>query len=315
MPRSTGRAAPLALLLCLAAVARAEEAPPDYLELQRDAATDIRIPLPCRAAITAGRAEGELLHLRPGDYAYLLLPSGEACVFPWTAIAGAGGPSFRGLHEPPLPDDPRYEPRALPGLRTARNEAHLVLVPADPSIRAAYLTPRVGAARLRLESAGAPLTITVPRRAGYLGEGVLALGTTLCQTPCTLHLPAGQTVVQASSARTPSAALELMVPPQGLAVRLREGSRLRTRLGAGLLAAGGGLTVMGVAALALAPLVDAGHRLGPTVAGAVALSTGVALLVPGIVLLRSGRGGIERRGPLGLTLAPLPAGALLSLQL
>lgn len=160
-----------------------------------------------------------------------------------------------------------------------------------------------------LESNGRPQEVRVERR-----------GPVVCETPCTLHLPLGWHTVWTGGRGLRMAEVPVMVPPEGMRVRVRAASRGRLVGGIILTSLGGSaLLVMGTLSLVAfsGPSGDDYNQFMGALLGGMGLLIGVPSLIGGIAMLSGTETGVESSTPLAppapqwtLGVAPHRGGAL-----
>jgi hypothetical protein len=175
----------------------------------------------------------------------------------------------------------------------------------DPAPPAAAPTPPVAADRVRMRvTSESPVTIEMqPERFGVpYGEWQ-----TICSTPCDVLVPASQVVFRATGGDVRASApfTPMALAGQHVDVLVRPAERGRIPAGIALTSVGGGAIIVGatvalvgaVANLA-ASIGGGGEQDGYYYAGGGLAAAGVAALVPGILLLTSGKTRVEQYGGL-----------------
>ncbi len=148
-----------------------------------------------------------------------------------------------------------------------------------------------------------PLVIESPRGRQTLGVTVERSWLRVdrddvCATPCTLFVPPGPMVLSSAGRGIAPEDTTLTVPPEGLLVRLRAPSEI-ARTGGRVLTVLGFFAGLAGAVLLISAASEAGsgHAGSGTTAlaigGGSAMGAGAAMMIPGLILLGSSRGGVE----------------------
>ncbi len=259
---------------------------------------------------------GRVLELHPSQFVTVATHDGATRTLAWIDILHAEGPSFPGGYTTTM-----YAPAMSGGATIERED---------------YLHPGADRVPLVIESPEVPQQISETYTTG-IGQGwggvSRPMGRAMCLTPCTLYVPPSRFMItsRGHGLRTYSSVIE--VPPGGVRVRLYSPPAARFYGGLGLLG-GGGLFMVTGGVLALMgamyasfPSYGSGSSstlasLGAAyeIAGGVIAGAGAAALITGIVVLATGRYGVESRLPVGAVgpqvgVGPTPGGAFAALTL
>lgn len=228
---------------------------------------------------------GHVAKLVPGKLIRIQLITGEVQTLEYADVERTSGPSF---------------PPDTVGVYAAVNIAP---EPSQP-----WLQPAPDRVRVDLRSVSTTqqeVSVVTDAATGYASNGVSATWIRylrLCRTPCSIYARPGELALLAGGVGIRSHAINLDVPRTGMEVTLRAPSIGKTWGGLMLSTFGIVSSLIGVIVGpigASARTVDSNGdwhhhpNVGLTAAGFTMLGLGIAMTVPGILLLRRAKGGVE----------------------
>lgn len=247
----------------------------------------------CSEVAAPGFYRGEVALVMPGFFLNWRGPSGRLCRVPWRHLVSVRGRAFGGPLDPAVPTEVYYPPSRSLG----NDPTRLVQVTMNEEERRRMLTPGPGLLPLRVHADGPPVSVTVAAQRGYqvdqFERKALVLGTTVCQTPCTLYQPPGTVPLLFFGNGSVPHIVAAELAGEGRDLSLSASSTARLFSGQ-VLAIGGALaTVIGAALLGTSTALTSpsleGAQRGTRIGGGLVLGLGVAALIPGAILWHKGR--------------------------